>query len=370
MKQPKIRDGTWEESGVYRYRFMHKGRRYFAADPLWKNRTEAKAARDKHRTAVREGRAGEADAFTNFAAFVRDTFLPWAETNKSSGTHQSYSWRSVDLIESFGKLDLREISTFGVEKFKREQLKRITQLGQPQTPASVNRYLRLLGSIFTRAEKLSLLRADERPKIEILKENGARIRYLTVAEESALRQAAQKRFPYLADMICVACATGLRRNELFSLKKCDIDLGLNVLHVMHGKGGKSRSVPLHAQGEARAILSARVRQGEGEYLFPSPHGGGKLQQVYDSLESSCAAVGLEDVTLHTFRHTFCTRLAAAGVDVRTIKELAGHSSIATTLRYMHLVESNVHAAIAKLTQYQDCHEITTDNVMQFDRKAG
>jgi integrase len=56
----------------------------------------------------------------------------------------------------------------------------------------------------------------------------------------------------------------------------------------------------------------------------------------------------DDVTWHPLRHTFCTRLAMLGVPVVTIKELAGHASITTTMRYMHVVKGAADDAIALL----------------------
>jgi site-specific recombinase XerD len=81
-----------------------------------------------------------------------------------------------------------------------------------------------------------------------------------------------------------------------------------------------------------------------------------------------SAAKIEDVTLHTMRHTFCTRLAAAGVDVRTIQELAGHEEIETTMKYVHLVERNLHLAVRLLTAYQSQYSLrVTKTVSLLDR---
>jgi site-specific recombinase XerD len=97
--------------------------------------------------------------------------------------------------------------------------------------------------------------------------------------------------------------------------------------------------------------------------------GGKLTRVDRSLAAATSAGKIEDVTLHTMRHTFCTRLAAAGVDVRTIQELAGHEEIETTMKYVHLVERNLHLAVRLLTAYQEnCHEFTTSEVVNIVAK--
>lgn len=351
MKQRKIKDGIWEESGVWRYRFMVNGKRYFVANPLWKNRTEAKAARDKHRTAAREGRADVGAVSTNFRVFAQEAFLPWVKLNKSATTYQTYTWRTAELVKAFGKLNLDEVSTFGVEKFKREQLKRDTRRGSTQTPGTVNACLLVLGSILTYAVELGLIRADSRPKIATFNEQPHRIRYLSAEEETALLDAARRR-PYLRDIIIIALATGLRRNELFSLRKSDVDFSLNVLSVV-GKGNKLRTIPLDPTSPAYAVLSRLTRSGDTEWVFTSPYSTGKMGFVDISLKTATTAAGLDDVTLHTLRHTFGTRLVAAGVDLRTVQELMGHSRIETTMRYVHLVDRNKHEAIRKLSGFRE-----------------
>lgn len=365
-KQKKRLDGVWLRAGIWRYRFMHNGRRYFGTAPEAKNKTEARAARDRRRIAVREGREDRAEAETNFRSFVIETFLPWVETNKSAGTYQSYKWRSSILVEAFGKLDLSEVSQIGIERFKRDQLKRKTKRGAEQSPASVNRYLQILASIFTRAEELGLIEKSRRPKIETLREKNQRLRYLSADEEERLLAAAAG-WSHLKDLIIVALATGLRRDELFSLLRDDVDLSLNLVTVTDGKGGKMRTVPIDPEGEAARVLERLKKDSRSEWIFTSPHSGGKLTRVDKSIARACEIAKIEPATLHTLRHTFCTRLAAAGVDVRTIKELAGHADLSTTMRYMHLVESNARQAVRRLTNY---HKITTPEIISMKQKAG
>jgi site-specific recombinase XerD len=60
-----------------------------------------------------------------------------------------------------------------------------------------------------------------------------------------------------------------------------------------------------------------------------------------------AEVGLPRLPWHCLRHAFCTELADAGVPIHTIKDLAGHSSIETTLRYMHTGEKAKQDAITQ-----------------------
>jgi integrase len=55
--------------------------------------------------------------------------------------------------------------------------------------------------------------------------------------------------------------------------------------------------------------------------------------------------------IHILRHTFCTRMAMAGVPTRVIRDMAGHASITTTERYMHLAPGSTQEAVRKLEQF-------------------
>ncbi len=139
-------------------------------------------------------------------------------------------------------------------------------------------------------------------------------------------------------------ATGLRVGELVSLDWGDIDLTGRVLRVL-GKGGKERMVPFG--GPAAAALAAwledwgtlrRPGAHSAEPVFLN-HRGGRLsdRSVRRILDRATAAAGVPaGVHPHTLRHTFATHLLEQGADLRTIQELLGHSSLATTQRYTHV----------------------------------
>ena len=61
-----------------------------------------------------------------------------------------------------------------------------------------------------------------------------------------------------------------------------------------------------------------------------------------------AKAGLQNVTLHTLRHTFASQLAIAGVPLRYVQELMGHQSFQTTLQYAHLSEEHVKKQVLRL----------------------
>jgi integrase/recombinase XerC len=143
-------------------------------------------------------------------------------------------------------------------------------------------------------------------------------------------------------------ATGLRVSELVGLDWESIDLPARVLRVM-GKGGKERMVPFgRPAAEALRGWLAVAQDAQPGRSGPAPgsgdpvflnHRGGRLsdrsvRRLIDRwLETTALAKGVHP---HTLRHSFATHLLENGADLRTIQELLGHSSLATTQKYTHL----------------------------------
>ncbi len=141
-------------------------------------------------------------------------------------------------------------------------------------------------------------------------------------------------------------ATGLRVGELVSLDWPDVDLEARVLRVM-GKGGKERMVPFGRPAaealkawlaDSESLIAERPAPRSREPVFLSKTGRRLSDRaVRRIVDRRSAAAGVPaGVHPHTLRHTFATHLLEEGADLRTIQELLGHSSLATTQRYTHV----------------------------------
>ncbi len=73
--------------------------------------------------------------------------------------------------------------------------------------------------------------------------------------------------------------------------------------------------------------------------------GTQYRSIRNLFKSTCERAGLEDVTPHTLRHTFASRLAMAGVDLRTIQELGGWKDLSLVERYAHLTPNHKAKAV-------------------------
>ncbi len=85
-----------------------------------------------------------------------------------------------------------------------------------------------------------------------------------------------------------------------------------------------------------------------------------------SFSAPCREASITDFTFHDLRYTFGTRLAAAGVDVVKIKELTGHASIVTIMRYIHATDQGKRGAITVLSEYREKrgHKFVTNEKRQ------
>jgi integrase/recombinase XerD len=134
-------------------------------------------------------------------------------------------------------------------------------------------------------------------------------------------------------------ATGARVSELVSLDVDDIIDG-NIVRLF-GKGSKERIVPVgsFAQLAVQNYLT-RVRptftQGKGSPALFLNQLGGRLsrQSVWAVIQAAAERAELvQEVSPHTFRHSFATHLLEGGADVRVVQELLGHASVTTTQIY-------------------------------------
>ncbi len=149
----------------------------------------------------------------------------------------------------------------------------------------------------------------------------------------------------------VLYATGIRVGELCGLDVDDLDAERRVLRVL-GKGRKERVVPVglpaeHAVEEWLVRGRPHLRRDvSGSALFLGTRGGRIDQRAVRSVVHRRLAdvPGLPDLGPHGLRHTAATHLLEGGADLRTVQELLGHASLATTQLYTHVTTDRLRQA--------------------------
>jgi len=152
-------------------------------------------------------------------------------------------------------------------------------------------------------------------------------------------------------MVELLYSTGIRVSELCGLDLADIDRSRNTIRVF-GKGRKERTVPLGAP--ALKALDRWINQSRGSYLGATSGlalflgARGKRidsrqvrEVVYDALQ---ALPNSPKVGPHGLRHSAATHLLERGADLRTVQEILGHASPATTQIYTHVSEERLKSA--------------------------
>lgn len=185
--------------------------------------------------------------------------------------------------------------------------------------------------------------------------------------------------------------TGMRLNEVLSLRILDIDFDMNEIIVRHGKGDKDRRVMLPqklipkireqisvvkkihqkdlSDGWGKVSLPYQIERKypsagkdlKWQWLFPQKNrwknketeeeGRWHIDEslLQKAVKNAIAAAGInKNASCHTFRHSFATHLLENGYDIRTVQELLGHSDIRTTMIYTHVLNKGASAVISPL----------------------
>ncbi len=145
-------------------------------------------------------------------------------------------------------------------------------------------------------------------------------------------------------------ATGIRVSELCAVDIDDIDHSRRTVRV-RGKGDKERTVPFGVPAKnaiddwlrVRAVIATHA----GAALFVGARGGRiDPRTVRTAVHRLAVEAGVPDVAPHGLRHTAATHVLEGGADLRTVQELLGHATLATTQRYTHVSVERLRATFA------------------------
>jgi integrase len=158
----------------------------------------------------------------------------------------------------------------------------------------------------------------------------------------------------------LALETGMRRGEQYSMEWDRVDLERRQLLLLKTKNGTARVVILTASA-VKALEELRQRRNpDSKWVCLTRYGEPMVSPrawfelvMEEAIKKNPA---LHDVTWHIFRHTYISRLVMAGVDLRTVQELAGHKDIKMTTRYAHLAPSHKLAAVDRLAEHRKLQE--------------
>jgi integrase len=227
--------------------------------------------------------------------------------------------------------------------------------------STVNNALTVLSHILRRAVAWEHLGNNPIAGMKRLKEPPGRTRFLAPEEIEKLFSSfptEQDRSPlvcvYLKPFLLVAFNTGMRRSEILGLTRRSVDWQNRMVTLDDTKNGQKRHVFLNEAALA-AIRSLPPRL-DTQRLFPFNGAA-----VTMALRRILKRAGIEDFRLHDGRHLFASYHAMAGLQPRALQELLGHKDARMTMRYSHLANAYLRAAVDQVVITAPKAETASEN---------
>jgi integrase len=276
--------------------------------------------------------------FTEFVARWRT----YAETSFASSTIRLYNESIRNLLRIVGDRDLRAYTALDIEKFKAQRLAEVS-------PAKTNIDFTDIKALFNVATKWDLLEKSACAGVKRVKIPPQRPAYLSKQEFSMLIQSIKT--AWLQNIVSFAVATMMRLGEIANLTWDSVDLD-NRLILVENKDGfrlkttQPRTIPMNDW--VFSFLSGHINRSGYVFTFPDGHRL-TVEGVSKKFKKACRTAGItEKIHFHSLRHTGASWLAQDGVSIFVVQKILGHSNIEVTMRYSHLIPSELHGAINKI----------------------
>jgi integrase len=182
-----------------------------------------------------------------------------------------------------------------------------------------------------------------------------RERFPTFGEEMALLRVCvgegERGRAHLRPILIIAADTGLRRNEMFTLERSDLDFHRRVINVraFNAKTNRPRPIPM-TQRVYQELLKLYEKNPEGRIF-------GGIKEVKRSFGTACRLNGIKDLHFHDLRHAFVSRSILAGVPPAVALKASGHAS-EEWKRYLNMTPDQLQNLFQPLEE-QDAGEVKT-----------
>lgn len=266
-------------------------------------------------------------------------YLEWVRANRKPTSYQGTLSKMRKLDAEFGAKLMGEINVWLIEKYKAKRKEDVKgQRKEKLKPATVNREIALLKTMFTKAIEWGIVKDNPAKKVKLLKGEVRRLRFLMPDEVQLLLSKCED---WVRPIVIIAVNTGARKGELLNLRWSEVDFQQGIITLLDTKNGERRDVPMNET--ARGTLSG-IEDQEG-HVFKK--GGKPLKYfgVRKPFEKAVRESKIEDFRFHDLRHTFASLLVMSGVDLNVVRDLLGHKTLEMTLRYAHLSPDHKAKAI-------------------------
>lgn len=273
-----------------------------------------------------------------FSEIAKDA-LAHSRIHKRSYRDDAY--RMKQLLDWFGSRAAESITSHDIERALTDAAESNEWL-----PGTVNRHRSLLSLTYRLAIRNDKVRENPVRLVSRRRENNVRTRFLEAEEETKLRAAIRAVCREREPEFDLALHTGMRRNEQWQLRWQDVNLRAGIITIPQTKNSTRRHVPINSVAE-KALNTLVASRNGSEYVCA----GSAIREGRDWerwFEECLRKAGISDFRWHDLRHTFASRLAMAGVSLRTLAELLGHKTLAMVMRYAHLAPAHLRDAVERI----------------------
>lgn len=300
---------------------------------------------------------GENNLITNYVQWL-------TKEGKSEKTIADYPDLLQKLIQWYEETEGEEFNPEKVTTLHMHEFVKYLSEIKKYSPAYVNKIIASLKTFYKFAEETSLTSYNPMTKVKMQRTMATKQapRWLPKNKASKfLRTVEQERNEKRRTRNMAICLlmmkAGLRVEEVAKLNIADICLEKRREEVIvrHGKGGKYRVIPLNKDTveSLKSWLKYRKEQRYDPYdpLFLSQHKKRiSTRAISNMIREYARKAGLEGVSCHTLRHTFCKDLADVGVPLNRIAHLAGHETLEPTRRYLLPSEEDLRKDVERISE--------------------
>ena len=270
--------------------------------------------------------------------FLDEQYYPFAES------HQKAPDRTRQILEFnfkvFMKNRMSAISKSDMDRWSKKKLAGGT------SPETINRASSSIVAVLNKAVEWEIIESNPLSGRKNLKtDKKGVVRYLSEEEESRLFDVLDNETGQLPVLITLLLNTGARPKEAFSLTWDNINFDERrlTLKAAFTKTGQTRHIPIN--DKLLTCLKAWKTESDNTYLFPGLDPTKPRVTVQKSWKRIKKDAKLTNFRLYDVRHTFASKLVMRGVDLYTVSELLGHSTVEMTKIYAHLSPEHLQSAV-------------------------
>ena len=283
--------------------------------------------------------------------------IKYVSENMSKSTVKVYKIHFKNVLSILGNVPIKTITFKDIERYKSVRAETVSK-------ASVNKDLTTMKSAFNLALKFNWINTNPAKNVKKIIISEREI--LCFSKEQTKLIINNTKHKVLKNAIIFGLLTGCRLNEILYLQWKDVNFQENIITIRNKvnfktKTGKNRNIPISENllSMLKGLLSNENDSNiikfinPDNYVFANVNGyAHNKDYITKRFKRVLRELNFEEkFHFHCLRHTFITQLIKAGVNINYIREIAGHTNIQTTMRYIHISTNDLRDAVNKVSVY-------------------